>query len=208
VALKIAESSTPAVPSTEKSVFELAGLFASTEAQVAQDGHVIVPGASGAVLRKYPADTKSVKITTGGSTGNDIDLTVLECAATATTADDASCAVASISGGPTDVESVTLSPKADKAYAVRVDGYDIKANDGKFTSTETITTTAESGTVAVSGSGADFSIAYSLSTEQVAASHLLQSELFTGGKYSIVGSLKIRAADGTTIAVVPVKLSR
>ena len=98
--LKIGDSSFAAQPDSAKSTFELNGLYAETPSQVANDDACLVPGSVPGVLRKYPSGTQSVKFTTGGSAGNDIDLFVFECDAKATTPDDKSCEIAGKSDRP------------------------------------------------------------------------------------------------------------
>jgi antitoxin component of MazEF toxin-antitoxin module len=210
VALKIEEASMAAQPDAAKSSFELSALYAETAAQVANNDHVFVPAANavgGSVMREYPAGTQSVKFATGGSPGNDIDLFVFECDTTAKTPDDDSCELAGKSDGPTDVESVTIKPKGDKAYVVRVEGATVK-DEGRFKTTETIRLDAEKGTVAVSGSGPDYRLDYAFGPEQTASSKLFGSELFASGRYEVTGGLFARTAEGTTIAVVPVSVSK
>jgi hypothetical protein len=202
----VKETSLVVQPDSAKSTFEITGLSASMSAKVAKEEHVIVPGIAGE-LRSYPKEAKSVTITTGGSKGNDIDLTILECDAKATTTEDPSCTAAGTSGTATDEEKVTFKPKEGKLYAVRVDGFEIH-DDGKFVSTETISLASEQGTVLITGTSPEFQVAYSLAADKLAASKIFQSEFFNSGKYSATGALTIRTADETVLAEIPVKINK
>lgn len=199
----VQEASFAVAPSAQKSRFELDSLYAETKAQVSKDATVIVVGPLGS-LRQYPANTQAVTITTGGSPGNDIDLTVLECDATAKNLDDPSCTRAGASGGATDEESVRFVPAEGKAYAVRVDGYDVK-DSGAFLSTERITLRDEAGAVTVTGTAPNFRVGYAFSA--VATSPLLNHERFKSGDYAVAGSLTLRTAEGVTLFSVPVLIT-
>ncbi len=204
---KVLSASLEVLPDNAKSVFELSGLKSQTTSQVAQDQHIVVPSPMG-VLRAYAAETKSVTITIGGSKGNDLDLTLLECPATAASSEDAGCASIETSGGATDVESVTFTPKKDKVYAARVDGFTVK-NDGAFVSTETIKVAAENGSVSIATSGAsEFTVSHSFSSDQMSSSKLLNGEMFASGKYSVSGALQLKTADGTLLFAIPVEIRK
>ena len=198
---KLEETSMSVLPSSEKSRLELDSLLAGTRTKVAKDEFVIVEGPLGK-LRKYPESTQSVRITTGDSPGNDIDLRIIECDADATDLSHPSCADAGASGGSTDVESVTFKPAPDKVYAVRVDGYAV-GDEGAFTSTESIRLKAELGSVTVMGIAPQFTIAHSFVTE---GSTLLSNPLFRAGKYAVGGSLTLRTADDVTLYSLPVSI--
>jgi len=94
---------------------------------------------------------------------------------------------------------------------VRVDGSTVK-DAGKFVTTETLRLPGEKGVVSVNASGAgnaaDYKIDYLFGAPQVASSKLLENPLFASGKYWVTGSLSIRASDGTTLAVIPLKVSQ
>jgi hypothetical protein len=201
----VREASVAVQPSSTKSTLTLSGLYAETQAQVAHHGNTVVQGPLGQ-LRAYPADTKKVTITTGGSSGNDIDLVILECNAGATNIDDASCTEVASSGGSSDVERAQFEPKAGKVYAVRVDGYEV-SDAGNFVSTETLEMTPENGTVSVSGAHPTFTIAHSLTADQLATSALLTSRLFTEGKYAVAGALTLRTDDEVVLGAVPVRVA-
>jgi hypothetical protein len=197
---KVKDASFPATPSAAESSFELNGLFASTDAKIAQDEHLILKG-----LRHYPASAKAVTVTTGNSPGNDIDLGVLECAGTAKDADDASCKIIKTSGGSTADETVTFKPQEGRLYAVRVDGYTI-SGEGKFTSTEKVQLEAEKGELALSGAAPDFKIQYAFPTDHIATSVLLHLPEFVAGDSAVVGAITIRSEDRSVLAVVPVTI--
>lgn len=203
---KMRESSISVTPSSTQSALELNGLLAETHSQVAKGANLVVENALGS-FRKYPAEAKSVVITTGGSSGNDIDLVVLGCAEGTTSIEDASCAKVASSGTATDVERAAFAPKAGKVYAIVVHGYDVK-DEGKFVSGETIGLAPEKGTVVIRGEQPAFAIEHSMLDEQVAASRILSNELFALGKYSAVGALTLRTEEDVVLGAIPVKVSR
>jgi hypothetical protein len=201
----VKEASMAVSPDSAKSAYELTGLAGTVKGQVANGAHLQLPSALG-TFRKYPSDATSVTITTQDSPGNDIDLAVIGCDDTAQAIDDPSCELVGTSGGSSDKEAVTFAPKAGKAYVARVDGYTVK-DAGDFASTETITTHAEAGQVAITGAAPTFVVDYSFSAQQLAASSILASPLFTSGDYLAVGALTIKNAAGTVLQSIPVRIS-
>jgi hypothetical protein len=167
---------------------------------------VIVEGPLGK-LRAYPEGTQSVVVTTGGSVGNDIDLGIIECPAGTTFSDAPACKTIGTSGGGTDEESVTFVPQAGQVYAVRVDGYEVKGA-GAFVSTETIRFTTERGSVSITGASPLYTVNYTFSPEALASSKLATSELFTSGKYQIIGTLTLNTADGTALTSIPLRIAK
>jgi hypothetical protein len=170
-------------------------------AQVAQEASIPVPNGAGNVARSYGADVATVTISTGGSTGNDIDLSIAEC-------DDAAlahCVPAGTSGGPTDVETVTFTPKVGKFYVATVTGYKIVAGDGKFALTEAITVgTPEKGKLTLSRpSPKKFSFATAFNAT---GSKILGDDRFTHGGYAVEGAIDLKDEGGAVILSIPVRV--
>ena len=198
----IRESSVPVTVSAAKSKFVLSGLKGEVKSKVAQGESVIVAGPLGKV-RAYPEGTQRVTITTGGSTGNDIDLVVLSCASTATEDDLTSCKPLVASGGATDVESASFVPKTKYKYVVRVDGYEVK-NNGDFVSGELLELPEELGALEVKeqGSGA-FAVQFSLSGN---AEGILKNPLFLSRQYLATPVLTLRSDEGLPLGIVNFKV--
>lgn len=202
----IQESSLSVIPDYSKSNYLLNALSASIVLKIAQEQIVVIPNPQGEI-RSYPADTKSVTITTGGSPGNDIDLSVLECPPTLSEASrPQNCQEAGRSGGASDEETVTFTPKPEKVYLAAVRGYDIKEN-GSFSSTEEIEFAPEYGSVSIEGIGPIFQIKYGFTEAQLAGSHLASSQLFASGKYQLRGSLNLRSSSDLPLFSVPVRVT-
>jgi len=199
------ESSMKVFPDPKTSKFELNGLFNAVQAKVAKGAFVVVQNPLGK-FRSYPEGTQEVIITTGNSPGNDIDLTILECELPEKETDSIDCEAVAASGGATDIESASFQPKAGKVYAARVDGYNIK-DEGKFTSGETIRFHAEPGSLLIVENQAAFTVNYEVSADQLASSKIASSELFTSGKYSIVGDLILKTAAGIVLTGIPVSVA-
>ena len=197
----VKSASIPSVPDGGTSGFVLNGLFASAEATVANGEFVIAPGPLGE-LREYPTDVKSVTITTGGSTGNDLDLMIFECDPTLAAAD--ACKPVASSAGPTDQEAAKFVPKAGMKYAARVDGFTVKDN-GKFTTTETLGFDDQAGKIEIVTAGQDVSVHHSMPEEQLTKG-VLHSELFLGKKYDAVGSIVLRTPDKMVLGSIPVRI--
>lgn len=188
--------------SAEKSVFQLGSFVQDVTAQVAQDQKLQVPNGEGKAARSYPEDITSVTISTSGSPGNDIDLTILECADEAGTA----CARAASSGTPTDVESATFAPKPGKFYVAEVLGYKIAA-DPKFSlREETFVKAPNTGSVAIAAaSQTKFGVTTSF---DVAASSLLADARYTSGAYLVGGFVDVKDSSAASIVRVPVLIRR
>ncbi len=204
---KVEESSLHVGPSAEKSLFEILGFHSSTTQKVAAEQDLIVDGALGK-FRKYPQGTKSVEVTTGGSTGNDIDLRIYECPGDQTAFDPHICTTVAESGGSTDVESGTFEPATDKVYVVSVRGYEISAHEGEFTSIERIRMAPERGTVAVTGVEPLFRVSYAFDDAALTESRVLNHELFGSGKCGAFGRLQLLSADQITLGEIPVSIRK
>lgn len=196
----VVDASFAAEPSAERSTFALSGFQQTVRASVATDQQLDVPDADGQVLRAYDSGVTSVKITTGGSPGNDIDLYVHEC----NEAGEA-CQAIGQSGGATDVEAVTFTPAAGKRYRAQVIGYKIEQGGGAFELGETrMLVSSEAGTLSVEAVGErSWTIRY-LFDETTSA--LLSSPLFTSGKFQVVGDITLRTAAGSTMTRLPVEV--
>lgn len=201
----IQESSLSMIPDHSKTSFILNGLLAKTNSKLTKGAMAVIPSPQGEV-RTYPAETKSVTITTGGSPGNDIDLSVIECPPSAAESHSlTNCIEAGRSGGATDEESVTFTPKKEKVYLAAARGYDIK-DAGEFSSTEKIEFAPEKGSISIEGISPQFKVKYGLSEDQIAKSHLLNHELFTSGKYEVTGNLTLRTLNEIPLYAVPVRI--
>jgi hypothetical protein len=184
-----------------QSTFTLASFNQKVSSQVAQDAKVRVPNKSGAVARTYDDSVSQVTIATGGSTGNDIDLAILEC-------DDqalATCVTAGTSGTPTDVESVMFTPKAGKFYAAEVAGYAIKTGGGAFALTERVMVKKpDVGTVTLAHPDPKtFNVTTAL---DAGAAKLLADPRYTGGLYEVQGSIELKDDGGASILSIPVRV--
>ena len=203
----IQDASLPVLATKDLSSFELTGLKNVTSNTIKAKEQALANGPLG-TLRKYPDGTKAVTIQTGGAPGSDIDLVIVECAESAKDVSDPSCLPKAQSGGPTDEESVTFAPAAGMVYGALVAGYDVKGGVSLYNVTETLSTTAEAGTVAISGDGKAFTLKYGFSADAVAKSAILNSALFKVTKaYSAVGALTFRSDDGLAIGAVPVEIA-
>ncbi len=199
---KLGDSSLTTAPDATKSSYNLNGLYHRENSKVKKGQDLAVGGPLGQ-FRSYPAGTLAVAIDTGGSTGNDIDLTELECD---TAGDVSSCAAIAQSGTPTDVEHVSFVPKAGKFYVAVVSGYAI-SDSGNFFCDERISLAAESGTLAINSDGdKSDSINYSLSSDAVSSSALLSNPLATSKQYQIFGSIVLRSTDGIVLGNVPLTI--
>lgn len=199
------ESSFAVVPHPGVSSLEINRLTAQSAGRVAKDAMVIVESPLG-TMRKYPAETRMVTVTTGGSPGNDLDLLVLECDGDASDPGHPSCHQVAGSGGATDEEQATFIPAKGKSYAVVVAGYEV-VDAGNFVSEERIRLEMERGSVSVKGQAPVFSIHYAFSEEEIAASKILNHELFKSGKYGVGGALTLRTEEDVVISSVPVAIS-
>ena len=197
---EVAEASMSVTPDASKSKFSLGSLVQEVAAPIAQDQELRVPDLDGAVGRTYDATIATVNFSTGGMPGSDIDLAVLEC-------DDAAltlCAVAGQSAGASDVETIDVSPVAGRFYVPIVVGYAVQGPSFVLTETRKLAA-QENGTLVVTPiSGSKFKVDFAF---DVAASQLLQSPLFTGGKWSAGGDLTIKGQDGASLVRIPVKVS-
>lgn len=201
VTLDVLDASFAAKPAASTSSLELTGLKQATTPKIKQDEQLLVPDADGNAVRSYGEEVVSVTITTGGATGNDLDLSIQECPS----ADLTKCVPIDQSAGATDVESVTFAPAKDKVYRALVSGYDVSHGDGTFTFGEQRSLAAtEKGVVTVEELGGDhFKLSYSFDQE---ASALLKNVLFTSGRYALVGALTIRTDDRSVMTNLPVSV--
>jgi hypothetical protein len=205
-AWKLNENSFPVSPDAGKSGFILNGLSHREPSQVKKDQQVVVGGPLG-LLRKYDASVKGVRIETGGSPGNDIDLEVLECPSSVGDATKLSdCETVGESGSPTDVETATFVPKPGFSYAVRINGYAIR-DEGKFFCDETLVTAPENGSLAIGGEAPEFKATYGFSPDQIAKSALLNSPLFLSKDYVVRGAVSLETDDGVTLVSIPVTIA-
>lgn len=198
----VVDASVPIALSAAKSRYTLAGFSQRVTAAVAHGSTADVPRADGIVARTYGADVAQVVVRTSGSSGNDLDLEVLECA------DDtlADCKRAASSAGPDDREEASFKPKAGKVYVARVEGYSVKKGDGTFTLVEEQKVhTPESGTLALSQpSPTKFTFDLGFA---VGASAILADARFTTKAYAAFGEVDVRDADGAALLRVDVRVT-
>lgn len=202
----ITESSMKTAPQASQSHFELANLSIAKSSQVAKGSFVLIPGEKG-LFHSYSTEVKSVTVTTGDSTGNDIDLSIFQCDEGAKTPEDPSCQTIAKSGGATDQEKASFKPIAKKTYLIRVDGYEM-INAGQFTARETLEFAPEYGTIEISGTAPNFLVHYSMPEGQMAASKLIQNPLFQTGKYEIQGEIALLSESKTPLFSIPVSLKK
>ncbi len=201
---QVLDASFDAKPAGETSTLKLSGLAQETLGKLTEGEQQAVANADGEVYRSFDASVVTATFATGGSAGNDIDLYALECATAQTAIGE--CTVAGQSAGSTDVETVSFAPKADKFYVALAIGYAVSQNEGKFTFTEgRALKEADTGTVTVSEVDGIFKVAFELDQ---AASKVLANPLFLGGKYTAVGDLTLRTADGSVMVSVPVEIKQ
>jgi hypothetical protein len=203
---KIKDSSISVVPDPLKSSFELNSLLAESEHQIKKDETLIVPGIQGPI-RTYPANVRKVTLTTNKSPGNDLDLFVLGCPKDATSLDDSRCRSIGKSAGPDDNEKVSFIPKTDLFYAMAVVGYAVKGI-GKFTAVESLSLTAERGSLQMVSVDGESQVNYGFTPEQISSSSLLQAPLFTSGQYQVSGALVLKTAQEGVLDVIPVTIRR
>ncbi|MBI2711816.1 MAG: S8 family serine peptidase [Bdellovibrio sp.] len=209
--LSLQDSSLDLAPSAAKSSFELNSLMRQANSKIA-NGEILYfrdfATQPNSAFRSYPAELKKVTLSTGGSPGNDLDLYILECPKEAPDPNDSNCVQIGQSETPTDEETVTFEPKADKVYAFKVVGSAIK-DEGKFLISETLNFTPENGSLQIRPAGGGvFNIEFGFSDEQLASSAILSSESYRSGRYSGVGALKIRSSEDTAVLfAVPVSIS-
>ncbi len=199
---KVLEASFAATPSATKTTLTLDSLLQELVGKLEQDEQQLVPDADGKVARTYGDDVATVAISTGGSTGNDIDLAVLECADEALT----DCGLAGQSAGATDVEKVEFQPVAGKFYAALAVGYAMPTGTAFVLGDKRTLKTAEKGAITVEDLGGQaYKIGFAFDQE---ASKILQHELFLSGKFSATGDLVIRTETNSVMASVPVKVAK
>lgn len=196
--VEVVDASYQLVLSNEKSSFALTGFSREQSAQVAEKTKLRVPDPAGAIGRSYAADVATVTIATR-STGNDLDLEILEC-------DDAAlevCKRVARSAGPTDTEKATFTPKAGKLYIAEVEGFAIKQNGGAFTLREELQRDkSERGMLSFSQPSPKL---FSVSTAfDVAMSPILNDPRYTTGGYSVEGAVDVKDDAGTLIVRIPV----
>jgi subtilisin family serine protease len=199
---EVLESSFASAPDSARSSFALEGFSQVASVSIAEDAEIKVPTPAGKTARTYGPEVTTVNFSTGGSTGNDIDLYALDCKDEELT----DCDVAGESTSSTDVEAVTFTPEVGHFYAARVLGYTVSQNDGKFSFKELQSLKApETGTLTVAtvGDGV-YEVAHAFAADE---SQLLVNPLFTSGHYLLSGSLVLRSAGGALMTRIPVTIT-
>ncbi len=199
------QASVPVAPDVKLSTFELTSLFTARQEQVQDQSGIFVAGPQNGFFT-YTREATKVKFTTGKSTGNDLDMLVLECPPTVLTPDDPTCEPKGVSGGATDVEAVEFEPKPNRLYAVRVEGYSIK-DEGFFEFTESLQMAHEQGTLSVSDNAHAFHVGYDFDLEAVTKSKLFTHPLYLTQNYSVEGNITLRSPDGAALVTVPVQVT-
>ena len=208
--LQVKESSLNLIPNSAMSRLEINGLQSESQSKFKVDAPTFIPGSSG-VFRTYSKEIKKVRVATGKSPGNDIDLFILECAADADSPEHSSCTEVAESTGPTDEELVRFSPKSDKKYVVRVEYSDHKGdvkNDANFTLTETLVFDSERLPLVIEGENGNYEIQFTFPSALQAQSKLLAHPFFVGSGYKLVGQLSIKSADETLLNETPVLVGK
>jgi subtilisin family serine protease len=201
--LQVVDASAAFVPSEAMSVFVLGGMAQDVKSPIEKDQILIVPDLDGNTLRSYPAEVVAVRIATGGSAGNDLDMRVYEC----DNQQSQNCVIAGESAGATDIELVEFTPNSAKFYYAEVTGFDVSQGDKTFVLTETRSlATPETGRVVVTDLGAGaFNVKHEFNTE---SSTLLKHPLYVSGKYSLTGDLELKDEQGSGLVRLPVKVKK
>jgi subtilisin family serine protease len=200
----ILETSRLLLVTANTSKYSLQGLLHSGAAIVRQDEARVIPDAAGNLLRTYDSTVKSVTLTTGESSGNDLDLIVRECPPDAANVEDPACMTVGSSGGPVDQESVTFKPNPARAYAMIAIGYAIK-DEGTFTAGEKLELEREEGNLSITTLSPQlYRITYQFSELDFGRSLLLKSTRFTSGLYQAYGSLELQTSEGLSVDMLPV----
>lgn len=197
---RILDTSTRAAPSASKSTAQLNSLFQTQTLQLKHEEVLISANAAGEKFRSYDDKVSEVEVRTGGSTGNDIDLTVYECQRAGTTIEDSGCTTAaSPSAGATDVELVKFKPKSGKFYAAVLNGFDMgHGEELQFSERLHLSLPSIEGTLQVQAqSNTQFTLEYVFTEEQLASSPILQLSAFQSGHYKVAGKVELKAEDGT-----------
>lgn len=204
---KLLEASFSAIPDATKSLLTLNGLERKSEHSIEAEQQLAVPNLSGSIFSHYPETVQSVTISTGGSSGNDIDLLVRACPNEITDPNDSTCIDVGDSGGSDDKESVTFKSDTKFHYLSVVVGY--KVNPGStFTFTERQNYLPESGSVKITkkeGELTDYTIEYAFNA---ATSTLLNTEEYSSGNYAVVGNLVLKTATGSVLDSLPVNVKK
>jgi hypothetical protein len=200
--MSVKEASLDATPDAEKSTYTLSALYQESKEAVAEQERLIVSRPSAKKYREYGEGVESVVISTGGSSGNDLDLEVQVC-------DDKklskNCKRVGDSTTPTDIESVQFEPEVGKYYYAAVTGFSVSKQEGVYVFSETQNLKEqEQGTVEISaGDDQTFSVAYSLKSEKLA-----QLSEFTSGSFGLAGAIELKTALGEPLITIPVRVSK
>ncbi len=198
--IEIKEVSRASVVSPEHSTYIVDKALGRSSFLIKDGEKLDVPSKKGQVLRTFPADVLNVDLSSSGAPGSDIDIELFEC-----DGNGANCLSLAVSASPTDEETVSFKPSADKAYKLVADGYAIKDGQATIQIAETIGFTAGAkGTVAASMLGSDrfWSITYTLDANDP----FFKKDIFRGDQsYEILGSLRVASPD-LTLIVVPVQI--
>ncbi len=198
--IEIKESSTPYAVSAARSSYVLDQASQSSNPEVKQDQRLEVPNRAGDLLRIYPSLVKTVNVTTSGAKESDIDLEIQECSLTGE-----ACAAVASSGGATDEEAASFTPKVDKAYKFVVDGYKVFNDKTLFLMTESLVFSKGAvGTLQANQQGSEkfWNVAYSMNKDDA----FFQSDIFQKDpSYEVRGSIRVASPD-LTLAVIPVQI--
>jgi hypothetical protein len=201
--LTVKETTFEATPDAAKSTFSLSSLTQTSRPEIAQDARLDVPNSEGQIARTFDATVKTVTFKTYGAPGSDLDLEVFEC-------EDAGlekCAQVASSGGATDVEQATVTPKTDKFYKAVVVGYEVASGKSEFTFKESLALAElDKGTLSMAPGAAKAETIVTHAFD-VGASAILNDARFTSGKYQAGGELVLRTAGGNEVARIPVSVS-
>jgi hypothetical protein len=197
---QIIDASLEVGPEQTTSTYKIDSLTQTVTSEVHTGQVVDVPDADGNVYRSFGAETMEVTFSTGGSTGNDIDLSVYECETDS--ADQ--CYLVNVSGGATDIEEVSFATMPGKFYYATVTGYDMPASSTFFLKEKRVLMASESGSVTIDQARADlYHIGYQF---DVAGSTILKHPMVLSGKYAAEGEIVLNNAAGVAVARVPVKV--
>ncbi|MCX6117506.1 MAG: S8 family serine peptidase [Proteobacteria bacterium] len=199
--LTVGDASLAVKPSSEKSELVLSKLEQRRLVAIKDKEELKVVDSEGTLARVYDSSVGSVTISTGGLSGSDLDLKVLECSDAALE----KCEDVAESAGPADDEKATFTPVVGKFYVPIVIGYSVSSANAEFKFTESKNLTSqEKGLVTVTQTDAQtFAIAHKFDVD---ASGLLKSVAFTSRKWIAGGQLSVNSDDGAGLLRIPVEV--
>jgi subtilisin family serine protease len=164
---------------------------------------LVVLDAAGQEYRQYsPDDFKAITFkTSDGPAGSDIDLLVEACESPSAE----KCKTIASGTGPTDVETVTFIPAADRYYRIKVDAILQSATESPFTLVEELSLKKlETGQVKITEiTASGFQVDHAFNVNE---SKILTRIEVTSGHYQAGGELTVQSTDGYPLIRIPLKI--